>query len=32
MTIPTLPEATPGDLSLVFPYRHLVGIVEMLKR
>jgi len=31
MTIPTLPEATPGDLSLVFPYRHLVGIVEMLK-
>ncbi|MDD2553092.1 MAG: FAD-dependent oxidoreductase [Desulfotomaculaceae bacterium] len=31
MTIPTLREATPGDLSLVFPYRHLVGIVEMLK-
>ncbi len=31
MTIPTLQEATPGDLSLVFPYRHLVGIVEMLK-
>ncbi len=28
---PTLPEATPGDLSLVFPYRHLLGIVEMLK-
>ncbi len=31
MTIPTLHEATPGDLSLVFPYRHLMGIVEMLK-
>jgi len=24
-------DATPGDLSLVFPYRHLMGIVEMLK-
>jgi len=31
MTIPTLAEATPGDLSLVFPYRHLMAIVEMLK-
>ncbi|RJQ27375.1 MAG: NAD(P)/FAD-dependent oxidoreductase [Peptococcaceae bacterium] len=31
MTIPTLTEATPGDLSLVLPYRHLVGIVEMLE-
>ncbi|OPY58703.1 MAG: soluble pyridine nucleotide transhydrogenase [Pelotomaculum sp. PtaU1.Bin035] len=31
MTVPTLAEATPGDLSLVFPYRHLMGIVEMLK-
>ncbi|OPZ73679.1 MAG: D-amino acid dehydrogenase small subunit [Firmicutes bacterium ADurb.Bin456] len=31
MTVPTLNEATPGDLSLVFPYRHLMGIVEMLK-
>ncbi|VFU12156.1 putative FAD-dependent dehydrogenase [anaerobic digester metagenome] len=31
MTIPTLHKATPGDLSLVFPYRHLMGIVEMLK-
>ncbi|MDF9407043.1 NAD(P)/FAD-dependent oxidoreductase [Pelotomaculum isophthalicicum JI] len=31
MTMPTLAEATPGDLSLVFPYRHLMGIVEMLK-
>jgi hypothetical protein len=28
---PTLTKATPGDLSLVFPYRHLVAIVEMLK-
>lgn len=31
LVTPTLPEATPGDLSLVFPYRHLLGIVEMLK-
>lgn len=31
MVEPTLKEATPGDLSLVFPYRHLMGIVEMLK-
>lgn len=28
---PTLADATPGDLSLVFPYRHLVSILEMLK-
>jgi len=28
---PTLPEATPGDLSLVLPYRHLVNILEMLE-
>lgn len=28
---PTLREATPGDLSLVFPYRHLTSIVEMLQ-
>jgi len=28
---PTLNEATPGDLSLVFPYRHLVSILEMLQ-
>lgn len=28
---PTLKEATPGDLSLVFPYRHLVSILEMLQ-
>lgn len=28
---PTLKEATPGDLSLVLPYRHLLNILEMLK-
>ncbi len=28
---PTLEEATPGDLSLVLPYRHLLAISEMLK-
>ncbi|AKX95164.1 ferredoxin--NADP reductase [Moorella thermoacetica] len=28
---PTLTEATPGDLSLVFPYRHLTAIIEMLQ-
>ena len=28
---PTLADATPGDLSLVFPYRHLMALVEMLK-
>ena len=28
---PTLKNATPGDLSFVLPYRHLMGIVEMLK-
>jgi uncharacterized FAD-dependent dehydrogenase len=28
---PTLEEATPGDLSLVLPYRHLLAITEMLK-
>lgn len=28
---PTLEEAVPGDLSLVFPYRHLSSIIEMLK-
>ncbi len=31
MVEPTLKDATPGDLSLVFPYRHLQSIVEMLK-
>lgn len=28
---PTLEEATPGDLSLVLPYRHLLAIQEMLQ-
>ncbi|MFW6381794.1 MAG: NAD(P)/FAD-dependent oxidoreductase, partial [Bacillota bacterium] len=28
---PTLPEATPGDLSLVLPYRHLKDLIEMLE-
>lgn len=28
---PTLQEATPGDLSLVLPYRHLLSIMEMLE-
>ncbi len=27
---PTLPEATPGDISFALPYRHLAGILEML--
>lgn len=28
---PTLKEATPGDLSLVLPYRYLCSILEMMK-
>lgn len=28
---PTLPSATPGDLSLVLPYRFLTDIMEMLE-
>ena len=28
---PTLADATPGDLSFVFPYRHLLSIIEMLE-
>jgi uncharacterized FAD-dependent dehydrogenase len=28
---PTLKSATPGDLSLVLPYRHLADILEMLE-
>lgn len=31
LTRPTLQEATPGDLSYVFPYRHLVSVIEMLQ-
>lgn len=28
---PTMPDATPGDLSLVLPYRHMQDIKEMLE-
>jgi uncharacterized protein len=28
---PSLPAATPGDLSFVLPYRHLVDIIEFLE-
>lgn len=28
---PTLASAVPGDLSFVLPYRHLAGVIEMLK-
>ena len=31
MVIPTMKDATPGDLSLVLPYRHLTAIMEMLE-
>jgi len=31
LTRPTLHDATPGDLSFVFPYRHLQSIIEMLQ-
>ncbi|MCL2548882.1 MAG: NAD(P)/FAD-dependent oxidoreductase [Symbiobacteriaceae bacterium] len=31
LVAPTLKEATPGDLSLVLPYRHLKSIIEMLE-
>ena len=31
LTKPTLDDATPGDLSFVFPYRHLLSIIEMLQ-
>ncbi len=31
LTRPTLGDATPGDLSFVFPYRHLQNIIEMLQ-
>ena len=27
---PTMPSATPGDLSFVLPYRHLVDILDFL--
>lgn len=31
VVVPTLSDATPGDLSLVLPYRYLVSLVEMLQ-
>ena len=31
LVTPTLKDATPGDLSLVLPYRHLANVVEMLE-
>ena len=31
LTRPSLTDATPGDLSFVFPYRHLLSIIEMLQ-
>jgi len=31
MIEPSLPAATPGDLSLVLPYRHLTSLLEMLQ-
>jgi len=31
LVIPTLKDATPGDLNLVLPYRYVVNILEMLK-
>jgi uncharacterized FAD-dependent dehydrogenase len=31
ITKPTLPNATPGDLSFVLPYRYLKDIIEMLE-
>lgn len=29
---PTLKTATPGDLSFVLPYRHMINILEMIKQ
>jgi len=31
LVVPTLQQATPGDLSLVLPYRYLANILEMLE-
>lgn len=30
VVVPTMPQATPGDLSFVLPYRHLADILEFL--
>ena len=32
ITRPTLQDATPGDLSLVLPYRYLKDIIEMIEK
>lgn len=29
--VPTMPHATPGDLSAVLPYRHLTDIIEFIE-
>jgi len=31
ITQPTMPQATPGDLSAVLPYRHLTDIIEFIE-
>jgi uncharacterized FAD-dependent dehydrogenase len=31
LTRPTLKDATPGDLSFVLPYRHMMSVIEMLQ-
>ncbi|MCE5190976.1 MAG: FAD-dependent monooxygenase [Actinomycetia bacterium] len=31
VVVPTMPQATPGDLSFVLPYRHLVDILEFIE-
>jgi len=31
VVVPTMPSATPGDLSFVLPYRHLVDILDFLE-
>jgi uncharacterized FAD-dependent dehydrogenase len=31
LVTPTLTDATPGDLSLVLPYRHVTALIEMLQ-
>ncbi|MFA5353073.1 MAG: NAD(P)/FAD-dependent oxidoreductase [Thermodesulfovibrionales bacterium] len=31
LVVPTLRDATPGDLSFVLPYRYLTSIIEMLE-
>lgn len=31
VVVPTMPDATPGDLSFVLPYRYIANILEMLE-